>query len=221
MRMNRKCINEVRKDFCRCSNIKWIIGGSCSGKTTLCRALAKHANISLYDMDEHIFGDYMRRYTKEDYPANSAWFSAENPLDWALSLSLEDFDKFNKEANLEYLRLFSEDMIKQKDDSIVLVDGGIAYPEMLSKIIPVDNIICLSISIEESEWIWETADSKKSMKSMISRLPEPEQKWKKFLECNKLITDTILKEARDCGIEIIDRDNASVDRLKNFVISPF
>jgi len=168
-------------------------------------------------MDEHIFGNYMQRYTKKDHPANSAWFSAENPLDWALSLSLKEFDKFNRAANVEYLRLFSEDMMNRKDDRLVLVDGGIAYPFLLSKVIPIENVICLRVSIEESEKIWETAESKKSMKTMISLLPNAEQKWKKFLACNKLITDILLKEASGCGIEIIDRDNISTNRLRDFL----
>ncbi len=168
-------------------------------------------------MDEHIFGHYRQRYTGKDYPANNAWFSTENPLDWAISLSLKDFDKFNREANLEYLRVFSEDMTKQKDGRPVLVDGGIAYPAMFSKIIPVENVICLGVSIEESEKIWETAESKESMKTMIFQLPDAERKWKKFLACNRLLTDTLLDEARDCGIKIIARDDVSVENLKNFV----
>jgi hypothetical protein len=204
-------IEKIKDVLVNRKNIKWVIGGSCSGKTTLCGVLTKaNKDISLYDMDEHIFGHYMPRYNQCDHPANSAWFSAANPLDWALSLSLEDFDKFNRKANLEYLQLFAEDMTGKEEDRIILVDGGISYPSMLAKVIPVENIKCLNVPIEESERIWETAESKKTMKNAISQLPDPDLKWRKFLDCNRFITNTIVNEARECGIEIFERDSLSI-----------
>lgn len=218
-RIDERLFKDIRRDLLG-KDIRWVIGGSCSGKTTLCRALAEREDLVLYDMDEHIFGFYTQRYTEKDCPANNAWFSAPDPLDWALSLSAEDFDAFNREANLEYLRLFAEDMVEYKADRLILVDGGISYPAMLARVVPPENILCLEVTAEESELIWETAGSKKSMKERIAGLPEADKKWKRFLECNRLITGIILMEARDRGIRVLGRDSASVDRIKDFLAGP-
>ncbi|HOY10412.1 MAG TPA: hypothetical protein PLB05_10125 [Candidatus Omnitrophota bacterium] len=217
--INIAALEKVRKALACYKNIRWVIGGSCSGKTTLCRALSKRDNVFVYDMDEHIFGGYMGRYTPRKHPASKAWFSAENPLDWALSLSLDAFDNLNKAANVEYLRLFSEDMKKEKRGRLIVVDGGITHPSVLARVLPEQYIVCLRVSLAESQRLWETDKSKKVMKEMISRLPHPREKWQKFLKLNALTTRTILKESRDCGIKIVDRDAASAPGLMKIFLS--
>jgi uridine kinase len=215
--INRNEILKIKKTLDRYENIRWIIGGSCSGKTTLCRSLSKDKKISIYDMDKHIFGEYMERYTKKDHPANKAWFSAKNPLDWALSLPLKDFSNLNKAVNVEYLKLFSEDMAAIKSGRIIIVDGGITYPSVLSKVISTKNIVCLRVPIKESKRIWETVESKRSMKEMISKLSNPLKKWQKFLKLNELTTKTILSESEDSGIKVVDRDALSVKKLAKMI----
>ena len=36
----------------------WLLGASCTGKTTVCRRLAETCNVTLCDMDARIFGEY-------------------------------------------------------------------------------------------------------------------------------------------------------------------
>jgi len=216
--VNKKSLKQSRKSLLG-KNIRWVVGGSCSGKTTLCKTLSKEKGVSLYDMDEHIFGKYMPRYSPEKHPANTAWFFRDNSLEWVLSLSLKEFCELNQAANAEYLELFSEDMDKCKNDKVALVDGGITYPSLLAKVIPPENIICLKVSLKESRLIWETAKSKKEMKSMISKLPNPDKLWKKFLKLNDITTNEILKGSAKNGIKIMSRDSTSPSELSKWLLS--
>jgi hypothetical protein len=197
-------------------NIFWIIGGSCTGKSTVCKALAGKYNLFLYDMDQYIFDKYQSRYTKELHPANTAWFTAENSMDWVLSFpTWEAENEFYEAANIEYFHLFAEDMKQQEGDRPILVDGGITNPAALAKVLPVQQILCLKISDRLSTEIWES-ETRSGMREMVFQLPNPDAKWRKFLQTNQLMNQQIAKECKESGIEIFFREeNHSLDKVVN------
>ena len=172
----------------------------------------KQKKAHLYDMDEYIFGKYMQHYTKNRHPASKTWFSSENSLDWALSLSWNDFDKLNKAANAEYLDLFSEDMKKYSSNDLIFVDGGISYPSVLAKAFPIKNIVCLYIPPTQSNMLWDTTEERKPMKDMILNLPQGKKKWRKFLFCDKKIAEISLQESKKHNIKIFWRNSKITER---------
>ena len=203
-------------------NVYWIIGGACAGKSTLCKTIATEKNIPIYDMDEHIFGKYMGRYEPKRHPASKAWFSAENPLDWILSLSWSDFDSLNRAANAEYLDLFAEDIKTYAAQDFLLVDGGISYPSILAQSFPVQNIACLHLPTNESKTLWENSSERKPMKDMILGLPDGPKKWETFLFCDKKIAEISAKESERQNIKIFFRDReTSVRQLATDVLNYF
>ena len=216
-------LKEAKNLLSKQKNIYWIIGGSCSGKSTICRKIVEQKRARLYNMDEYIFGKYMKRYTKDRHPASKTWFSQENSLNWVLSLTWRNFDKLNKAANAEYLDLFSEDMKKHHtDDSLLFIDGGISYPSILAKVFPIRNIICLYIPPSQSNKMWNDDDERKSMKEMILHLPDGPKKWKKFLFCDKKIAEISLEESRKENIKVLRRTKTvSIERLSKDVLGYF
>lgn len=54
--------------------LRWVIGGACSGRSTVCRTIARWTGVPVYDMDEHVYGRYMSRYSAPRHPASTAWF---------------------------------------------------------------------------------------------------------------------------------------------------
>lgn len=204
------------------NDIYWIIGGSCSGKSTISQALSKKSRVSLYDMDAHVYGSYTSLYTTERHPANKAWLSASNPLDWQLSLSLEAFNAFNRAASAEHFDLFTDDDDINPSQNPVLVDGGITHPSLLAKIIPRENIFCIDTSRADRVNTWETSEERALMKEWIFELPNPQAKWKKFLECDELINQTIVSECQADNIELFVRDeHTSVEQLAQTVADYF
>lgn len=180
----------------------------------MCRAISEKTGIPVYDMDEHIFGRYMERYDADRHPASTAWFAAANPLAWALSLPWPDFDALNKAANAEYLDLLADDLAGKGRAEPLLIDGGITHPSVLTQVILPDQLFCLNASDTERVATWERSESRAEMKRWIFELPEPEEKWATFLQFDRLINQTIVKESRDTGIRVLLRDQATtVDNL--------
>lgn len=205
-RVDMELLESVKEKLENRSNIFWLVGGSCSGKSTISRMMEEKFDYIRYDMDEYIFGKYMDRYSKEIHPANSAWFGAENPLDWALSFpNWEQYNEFNMTSMVEQLSLFCEDIEFIDKDKKIVVDGGITNPDILAKVLNKNKICCLNIEDELCRRIWSKDESRLVMKDMIYELPSPDYKWNKFLELNDLINKQMETECRDNDINIIFR----------------
>lgn len=205
-RVDMELLESVKAKLENRSNIFWLVGGSCSGKSTISRMMEEKFDYIRYDMDEYIFAKYMDRYSKEIHPANSAWFGAENPLDWALSFpNWEQYNEFNMTSMVEQLSLFCEDMELMDKDKKIVVDGGITNPDILAKVLNKNKICCLNIEDELCRRIWSKDESRLVMKDMIYELPSPDYKWNKFLELNDLINKQMETECRDNDINIIFR----------------
>lgn len=196
----------------------WIVGGAGAGKTTLCRALAAQRGLPVYDMDAHIYGSYHGRFDPVRHPANTAWSTAPDGLAWLLGMTWDEFDAFNRAALPEYLDLFAEDLESMDPAILLLVDGGICTPALLSQAIPVDKIVCLSRPGLSSVEIWEQDPERLAMKDALAPLPDPEAAWRTFLDFDAAITRTILDECRRCGIEICEEEarDESIRRIVNW-----
>jgi len=122
-------LEKARSALSARADLYCVIGGACTGKSTVCRALAEATEMALIDMDQRIYGGFS--FDPARHPAVSAWFSADNPLAWMLSQSWPDFDALNRATNAEYLdldRRMSETMV---DESRALDIAVIARePEM-------------------------------------------------------------------------------------------
>ena len=179
--VNETLLTKARGVLMRRPNLYWIVGGSCSGKSTLCSNLSATYSVPVYDMDAQIFGGYQGRYVPERHPASLAWFRAGDPLAWALSLSLDDWYHLNRATHAEYLDLLADDLSASDPGSLLLIDGGITNPALLAQVLPVSQIVCLAVPRSLSTRLWEEDDERRGMKEAIERLPDPEQTWEAFL----------------------------------------
>ena len=184
----------------------WIVGGSGSGKTTICNALSTRLDIPVYDMDAHIYGSYHGRFSPTRHPVNSAWAAAENGLAWLLDLSWEEFNRFNQAALPEYLELLVEDLAATDPDSPLLIDGGICNPALVAHVISPRQLVGLARPERSSVEVWEENADRRVMKEMIYQLPEPEKAWQKFLYSDNQLTHTILTECQESSIAICSRN---------------
>lgn len=201
------------------SNLRWLIGGSGSGKTTLSRAVAGRTGIPVYDMDEAFFGRFS--FDPAHHPATTAWFSAENPLGWMLSLPWPEFDALYRASNAEMLDLLAADLAGRPDEPL-LVDGGITHPSVLVQAVPAQRILCLEREETERAREWETATSRAEMKAAVLALPAGKAMWRRFLDYDRQMTQTIDRESRVYGMGVITWDESmSVDLLAARVVELF
>ena len=197
--------------------LRWVIGGACSGKSTVCRAIAGWSGVPVYDMDEHVYGRFMGRYSASRHPASSAWFKRGDGLAWALSLSWEAFDDLNRATNVEFLDLVADDITERFGDGPVLVDGGITHPAVLAAAVDPARVACLVVADAESRRIWEEAEDRAGMRRAVERLPGGDR-WSTFLTFNERMSATIEREARELGIAVFERaSSVSVTELSRAV----
>jgi hypothetical protein len=215
--LNEDLIARARAVLAPRRDIYWIIGASCAGKSTVCRRLACETDIALYDMDEHIYGSYMSRYSQERHPACRTWFSAPSPLAWALSQSPREFDALNRAVEAECLDLFADDVATVCQYPL-LVDGGITHPSVLASVTSPERIFCIETTAAERVGRWETSDDRAEMKGWILALQDPEAMWQRFLHFDEMIAQTIAAECRAAGIRTCLRnDGTSVEALVNAI----
>jgi len=194
-------------------DIYWIIGGAGSGKSTISRELSDRYHIPIFDMDEYVFGRWMTRYNADRHPASIAWFTAPNPLDWALSLSWEDFDSLYQAANAEYLSLLAEDYQNGAVGGPHIIDGGITHPSVLARAVNPSQVICLAAPQDVAGEIWDSSDERLAMKRQVISLDDGPVKWTKFLEFDKFMTKTIIEESRQVNIEILYRETNTTEQV--------
>ena len=203
------------------TRLYWLIGGAGTGKSTLSRALAAQTGIPRYDVDEHSFGDYGPRYTAERHPATHAWYTAENPFGWMLSLDWEHFSALYRASNAETLDLLAADLHANYDPQRpLLVDGGITHPALLAQVLPPERIICLAIPPGEGARLWQSDPARRTMLEMTLALPDGEAAWQRFLDYDQQLHDLCVGESRAAGIVVIERgQETAVDKLINAIIN--
>lgn len=199
-------LNHARDILWTRQNLRWLIGGAGSGKSTVSRAVAARTGIPIYDMDEAFFGRF--RVDPERHPATTAWFSAESPLGWMLSLSWLEFDALYRAANAEMLDLLAIDLAGHPDEPL-LIDGGITHPSVLVRAFPADHVICLQREEVSRAREWETAAGRAEMKTSVLALPDGAAMWGRFLDYDRRMTETIGRESREHGVRVVSWDEAT------------
>jgi len=221
--LDEMLLNQSREILKDRKSIFWIVGGSCSGKSTVCKAISQKYGLLYYNMDEYIFGKYIRRYSKEQHPASREWFSAKSPLDWALSFSSwEENNEFNIAVTAEQLSLFCEDIQEIEKSQALLVDGGITNPAILARVLDIHQICCIKIEDDLCIRIWEDCEERQSMKEMILQLPSHQDKWSKFCNTNILMNQQIETECKENKIKVLYRqEETTVDDMVNEISTLF
>jgi hypothetical protein len=198
--MTRQLIDAARPALWSRTNLRWLIGGSGSGKSTIAQALGARTGITVYDMDVAVFGRF--RFDPVRHPATTAWFTAGNPLQWMLSRPWEAFDALYRANNAEVLDLLADDLVGQPDEPLLL-DGGITHPSVLTQVIPAARIICLERDEAQRATEWDTSPTRTPMRDEIVALPDGETLWQRFQEYDRRMTATLSHESRECGIPIV------------------
>ncbi len=199
--------------------LRWVIGGACSGKSTVCRTISRWTGVPVYDMDEHVYGRYMSRYSASRHPASTAWFKRGDGLAWVLSLPWAAFDDLNRATNAEFLDLVAQDLGECFGDRPVLVDGGITHPSVLAAAVDPTRIACLTVDDAESRRLWAEEEDRAGMRRAVEGLPDGAERWATFLTFNERMSATIDREAREQGISVVARaPGASAEALSRRVM---
>ena len=217
--VDRALLREAAERLAPVRGLRWVIGGACSGKSTVCRTISRWTGTPVYDMDEHVYGRFMSRYSTSRHPASTAWFKRGDGLAWVLSLPWATFDDLNRATNAEFLDLVAQDLAERFGDRPLLVDGGITHPSVLAAAVDPARIACLTVADAESRRIWAEDDDRAGMRRAVAGLPGGAEQWATFLTFNERMSTTIDQEARQEGIAVFARaPGASVEELSREVM---
>jgi len=217
-RVNQELLAKARRVLGARTDLYLVLGGSCAGKSTICRIISEKMGMAIYDMDSHIYESYMGRYSVQRHPANKSWFSAPNPLAWALSLTAEQFNGLNRATTAEYLDLLADDLADREPEAL-LIDGGFTHPSLLVEVFAPRNLFCIETIAADRISIWENAEDRGMMRQWIRDLPNPDEMWHKFLLFDGVIADTLATESRAHSVPTVLRDREmSADELADLAM---
>ncbi|MCP4359697.1 MAG: hypothetical protein GY796_16950 [Chloroflexi bacterium] len=220
--VNQALIQKAQKILSASPNIYWVLGGSATGKSTICQTISQMTQATVYDMDAFIYGHYQPHYSPERHPASVAWFGAESPLAWVMALSWEEFDALNQATNAEFLDLLADDLSPTNLTSPLLIDGGFTHPSIIAQAAHLPNIVCLDAPRQMVIQEWETQTERLAMKSWIHDLLNGEAMWSKFLEHDRRMNETMVRESDALGVRVFRRDeDTAVYTLAQQIINYF
>ena len=87
-------LEAVGPELARLERLCFVLGGSGSGKSTVCAELATRHGVEVLDMDARLYGSWHGSFDPVRHPANAAWSGSPDPLAWMLRLSPEETAQF-------------------------------------------------------------------------------------------------------------------------------
>lgn len=203
LRVDPRLVQKARRVLGGRTDLYWVVGGACSGKSTVSRDLADELDLATIDMDARIYGGFPTDPTR--HPAVTRWFSADHPLGWVLSLRWDDFDALNRATNAEFLDLLADELGATPAPQASIVDGGFTHPSVLAQVVSPTRLVCLAVSPEQSARCWETSPERAEMRGWVRALPDPDAHWARFLEFDRRMSETMVSESHASGVPVVRR----------------
>jgi len=180
--------------------VHWLLGGSGSGKSTVCRVLHAKLGVTVLDMDSRIYGAYHASFSPSRHPVSCQWHAAKDGMSWLLDMTWSQFEAFSRASLPEYIDLLSRELQTIGGPQPVLVDGGIWHPALLATVLEPSRIVCMRRDGLDASTLWAEPGARSEMRRAAMDLDATGAKWTRFLEFDDSITSTVATEAAEAGI---------------------
>lgn len=184
--------------------IHWLVGGSGSGKSTVCRELASSRSVTVLDMDSRIYGSYHALFNASRHPVSHRWSEADDGLAWMLDMTWDEFDAFNRASLAEYLDLLGHEIQQLDDPRPIVVDGGICNPGLLATVLEPSRIVGMRRTSLDAAALWAQPGTRSQMREAVLGLDATGEKWGRFLDFDDRITSTVAGECAQAGIRVCE-----------------
>lgn len=197
----------------RLRHVRFIGGGSGSGKSTIAHRLSDEHHLRLYETET--FSRYLDALSPADAPLLHAFAAMDMDERW-LSRSPEAMrDSFHGFQG-EGFQLVIEDLLALPRQPPVLVEGFTLLPRLVAPLLS---------HPQQAVWLLATPDfrraafeSRGSTYDIPRRTSDPERALTNLLERDRLFTDDIAREANALGLSVIHVHlETSIDALGDHV----
>ena len=227
--VDRALLEECRHTLGGDARIRWVLGGSGSGKSAVCREIHSTLGVPVLDMDARIYGTFHALFSPLRHPVSYAWSMAPDGLGWLLDMTPDEFDSFNRASLPEYLDLLAGEIRQIDDGSDLVIDGGVCNPTLLAEVIDPARMVCMRRDGLDPRNLWAEPGERLAMRDAVMRLDATGAKWSRFLEFDRGITSTLLAESSDAAVPVCGWDESEpvsavatrVSALLGLVSSPF
>lgn len=128
------------------SNVFWLGGSTCAGKTTISNRLSSETGFSIYHCDQFI-GEHINKASPLQHPA--MYEAAKVSWDKLLSYSTAEFLKFTIQVYQEEFKMIIEDLLLLPKDKPVLVEGVNIFPDFVCDVVSDKHHAIWIIATEE------------------------------------------------------------------------
>jgi hypothetical protein len=197
----------------RLQHVRFIGGGSGSGKSTVARLLAARHGLGLYDAEQ--FSSYAPRTSPADSPLLQAFMAMDMDERWLNRSPRVMFETFHG-FHGELFHLAVEDLLALPATPPVLAEGFPLLPRLVAPLLSRPGQAVWLIPTPEFRRL--AFESRGSTWEMPRKTSDPERALANLLARDELFTESVLREAMALRLPVIHVDpSLSIDVLVNQV----
>jgi len=187
------------------SQLRFVLGGAGTGKSTVCAALAALHGLEILDMDTRLYGSWHGRFDPARHPANHAWSSAADPLAWQVALDPEAFLAFHEAATAEALDLLADELRGADPARPLLVDGGFGSVAVVALAVPPSLAVCLALPPDLAATVWTDDEDRRGFLDTVAGVARVDDPVTRFLALDATMSARMAADARAAGVRVIER----------------
>jgi hypothetical protein len=188
----------------RLRHVRWIGGGSGSGKSTVARQLAQDFGLQLYITDDTI-STHAARLHDADAPLLQAFLAMSMDERWANRSPVEMLKTFPWFQG-ERFDLIIADLLALPEEPPIIAEGFRLLPRLVAPLLSLPD---------QAVWLAPTPafrrvafDSRGFTWSIPNKTSDPERALSNLLARDQLFTDAMAREATALGLSVVEVDGA-------------
>ena len=183
------------------TDIYWIGGAPCSGKSTIAEKVAFKHGLSLFKSDDHMYAHMnLARAEKQPVMAKVASLSWDEIWTRPVAVQVQDeFDFYREEFDmlLEELALYPQ-------GQPILAEGNAWLPELLARLQPPPEHCVFLISTKEFQVA--NYSQRQFIKDILAQCADPQAAFANWMERDARFGETVDQAARQMGLPVIRVD---------------
>ena len=195
------------------TDIYWIGGAPCSGKSTIAEKLAYKHGLSLFKSDDHMYA-HMNLARAEKQPVMAKVASLSWDAIWTRPVAVQVQDEFD--FYREEFDMLLEELALYPQGQPILAEGNAWLPELLGRLQPPPEHSVFLIPTKEFQVA--NYSQRQFIKDILSQCADPQAAFANWIERDACFGETVDQAARQMGLPVIRVDGRlSIEEITRLV----